>query len=898
MVKSKLFFAAAVVIALCSCTSGGPVQNKAAVRTPEPGAAAVQAPEPARFFSGGGGRGTSITILPLTAQGLPKEQSYLPDTVQGELMADFTKYSAISVFDRINLEKNYAELLSGYYDDNSRAGLDLGHLPPTDYFLNGSITKTATGYALQIQVSRPADNMKTAASYSGTCTFSELDSLAGVRRAARKLLEGLGVALTGQAQAELDGPATEQAVSAQIALSRGIAAMRNGTVVEALSYFIQSAGIDPGLAEAASRMDIVRADISSGNIGKDTRNEIAWRRRWVERLEECDNYVANYIKNTPLPTYLVYSTDLEKGEIDWDRETLALSFRMALYPDKNWPVPLRGVMDAVYAGLAATGRASTWKLNWPVRAISGGSSPIRAEVNREYLVAVELLNEQGRVIGTQSVPLLAGWRTNFTGPDAPRESNEAVGIDTFHVPGTTFARSTQTVKTVTFPNVAADSITDRFSIRIVRLNGRSVETAAPANGVSIMTEAAYGPMLEQQLNMIFVPGGSFLMGDPPEQGLSEQQRRRGREQYEQSQHKETVAPFYVGKYEVTAGEFRAFLTARGEKTDRVEGSDHYPTYAPSWFDAVRYCNWLSERTGRKPAYTIVRNDPHAYASRDDVAWNPDADGYRLPTEAEWEYACRAGTTTAYSFGDSITPAQARYSGDHRTSPLPVGSFAPNSFGLYDMHGNVSEWCWDYSDRLNSYEFRRAVRGGYYSDSAEYLRSAYRNWEDPRRGSGFRVVRTSKDLIQSTKTAAQEEVLAERRRTEDRLRQGVYEVGETGPAGGLVFYDEGSYSQGWRFLEAAPASAEFVANSYLEAARKCAALTVNGLGKWQLPNQDELKLMYANIGQGGANGFSGDWYWSASGLSFSLVVRFSGGYEERTLPPLGFVEARVRAVRAF
>ena len=99
--------------------------------------------------------------------------------------------------------------------------------------------------------------------------------MTGVRRASRKLLEDLGVTLTGQAKAELDGPATEQAAGAQLALSKGIEAMRKGTVVEALSYFIQSSNIDPDLAEAASRVNIVSADISSGNrgnIGEDTRN--------------------------------------------------------------------------------------------------------------------------------------------------------------------------------------------------------------------------------------------------------------------------------------------------------------------------------------------------------------------------------------------------------------------------------------------------------------------------------------------------------------------------------------------------------------------------------------------------------------------------------------------------
>ena len=875
--KSFPFLWAAVVLtAWCSCASGsgGHVQSEALVQTPEP----------VRDLSGGDSqkKSESITILPLTARGLPDGQSYLPGTVQGELIADFSKYSDISVFDRINLENNYAELLSGYYDDDSQAGLDLGHLPPTDYFLNGSITKTSAGYALQIQVSKTIDKMM-AASYSGTCTFEELDSLTGVRRASRKLLEDLGVTLTGQAKAELDGPATEQAAGAQIALSKGIEAMRKGTVVEALSYFTQSSNIDPDLAEAVSRVNIVRADISSGNIGEDTRNEISWRRAWVARLGECDNYVADYIKNTPLSTYLVYSTDLEKGAIDWERETRALSFRMALYPDKNWAAPLRGVMNAVYAGLAATGRADACGIPWPRRAISGEPSPIRAETTREYLVAVELVNEQGQVIGTQSVSLKAGWKTGFTGPHAPLLAREGLSISTASHESHATAVSTQTARTVTFPYVDANKITDRLSIRIARLNGRSVETTARANGVSIMTEAAYAPVFERQLNMISVPGGRFMMG--------------GLDRNEQPRHLETVAPFYLGKYEVTAGEYRAFLTITGQRNGNEEEvlreagrrgvvlgeSDDMPADNVDWFDAVMYCNWLSEMTGRKPAYTINRNDRRS-GSPEDVTWDPSSDGYRLPTEAEWEYACRAGTTTAYSFGDTISPSQARYTWNSNNTvhfPVPVGSFAPNPWGLYDMHGNAAEWCWNYDVRLG--ELRRAVRGGDYRLYDEYLRSAFRSWEPPNdsgRGKGFRVA-------------------AEQRRTEEQPKQGIYAIGGTGPAGGLVFYDKGSVSGGWRYLEAAPASTDFEAE-YYEAARKCKALTVNGIGKWRLPKKDELNLMYTNLKQKNLGGFSGDSYWSSSGFLlpflYSWVVRFSDGYDGSIRSRLS--TARARAIRAF
>jgi formylglycine-generating enzyme required for sulfatase activity len=134
-------------------------------------------------------------------------------------------------------------------------------------------------------------------------------------------------------------------------------------------------------------------------------------------------------------------------------------------------------------------------------------------------------------------------------------------------------------------------------------------------------------------------------------------------------------------------------------------------------------------TGRKAAYTI---------NREEVALNQDANGYRLPTEAEWEYACRAGTATVYSFGNSISVSQANYddkSKNTKQGKMPVGSYAPNPFGLYDMHGNVWEWCWDYRNG------QRAVRGGGYLSWGEYLRSAFRNWSNPKLAGaddGFRV----------------------------------------------------------------------------------------------------------------------------------------------------------------
>jgi formylglycine-generating enzyme required for sulfatase activity len=141
-------------------------------------------------------------------------------------------------------------------------------------------------------------------------------------------------------------------------------------------------------------------------------------------------------------------------------------------------------------------------------------------------------------------------------------------------------------------------------------------------------------------------------------------------------------PILMGATEVTAGQFRKF------RTSSVNEPDEFPASGVMWDDAVAFCNWLSERENRKPCYRQEGNQ-----------WVPlpTGDGYRLPTEAEWEFSCRAGTTTKFSFGEDESQLQdyAWYGLNSGGKSQPVGTRLPNSFGLYDMHGNLNEWCQDF-----------------------------------------------------------------------------------------------------------------------------------------------------------------------------------------------------------
>jgi formylglycine-generating enzyme required for sulfatase activity len=239
-----------------------------------------------------------------------------------------------------------------------------------------------------------------------------------------------------------------------------------------------------------------------------------------------------------------------------------------------------------------------------------------------------------------------------------------------------------------------------------------------------------------------IDGGTFLMGSSSSES--------GREDWEGPQHQVTVSAFYMGKYEVTQAEYESVM---GANPSRFTGSN-LPVEQVTWYDAVEYCNRLSQRDGLTPAYQI---------SRTNVTCNWNANGYRLPTEAEWEYACRAGTTTPFNTGNNITTNQANYDGNYpyngnpagtyRERTTTVGSFAPNAWGLYDMHGNVWEWCWDWYGSYSSGAQTnprgpvsgsgRVLRGGGWSSSGQCLRSAYRSDSIPSYGDlnlGFRLVR--------------------------------------------------------------------------------------------------------------------------------------------------------------
>jgi sulfatase modifying factor 1 len=281
--------------------------------------------------------------------------------------------------------------------------------------------------------------------------------------------------------------------------------------------------------------------------------------------------------------------------------------------------------------------------------------------------------------------------------------------------------------------------------------------------------------LFEPANFVLIRGGEFTMGSPEGEagraGVIAYWAKKGIA-YSETQHKVRLSSFSMSKYAVTVGEFRKFVEATGYRTDaekggyslivsngelkaedgvnwrdgvsgsvRPQSEENHPVVHVSWNDAVAYCEWLSKQTGKK---------------------------FRLPTEAEREYACRAGTLTPFNTGRNLTTDQANYDGNYpynnnpkgvyRQNTVAVNSFASNAWGLYNMHGNVWEWCSDWfwgtyyeeckakgtvinpaGPVIGSY---RVIRGGGWDTYSDLCRSAHRSSlapDDRSHGVGFRLV---------------------------------------------------------------------------------------------------------------------------------------------------------------
>jgi formylglycine-generating enzyme required for sulfatase activity len=257
----------------------------------------------------------------------------------------------------------------------------------------------------------------------------------------------------------------------------------------------------------------------------------------------------------------------------------------------------------------------------------------------------------------------------------------------------------------------------------VKLDDRGNIIAKPPSTAQVYKENLTNTL---DLTMVKIPAGSFIMGSSSRENESESRER--------PQHRVKIKEFYMGQTEITQAQYQAIM---GENLSTFKG-DNRPIENVTWQQAKVFCRKLSLKTGKT---------------------------YTLPSESQWEYACRAGTTTPFSFGATITTEVANYESEYAYANAPKGTyrrettevdkFPPNAFGLYDMHGNVSEWCEDtwsknYQNALvdgkartkGKYPSKRVFRSGSWYDNPGSCRSAFRYaWvtDDVSSTIGFRVI---------------------------------------------------------------------------------------------------------------------------------------------------------------
>jgi len=766
----------------------------------------AQAQQTNQYFTGDGGKGIRLAVLEPTGKGFSENDKWMLSLVQGSISGDFNKFSGITIIDRQNFEKilgEWEESMSGNYSDADRA--KIGNLTNASHILTGNINKTASSFIIEFYVTDVQSGERKASYSPKPVSLLALENLSAVKEASADLLTQLGVKLTDAAITQLKKVENAAKIQAETALAHGIRAQKQGTEVAALSYFFQAAALDPSLAEAVNRSSVMSKDVSSGNIGENTRNDIAWRKAWVARLEEAERSIDNINKTVSMPYTLYYSDEIIQGDVNYNDETVTLSIKTTLNGSnsiKIWALSVERALQAVYNGLWATKRTKEWGLDrWPRRCVTD-LNPFEKQ-SRNFTIVAELVNSRNMVIGSQEFRVGGYWTYNA---HTDLDGRMSVILGVHDLDDNLYRYDGR--KDVKFTNVKTNDITDNLTIRFASVNGEAAETAAQKgilqikamrksefdannqyaftygeikkyegtggnivipntildNPVTAIGENAFhskllltsviipnsvtsigslaffqagnnlisitigknvtlsnnafgsnsgfakiyqdngskagtyiyngktwvsGEMAEKTkvietlIDMVSVQGGRFIMGCTKEQG-------NDCENNEKPEHQVTVKNFQIGKHEVTQKLWKLVM----DGNPSTFKGDNLPVENVSWDDIQSFISKLNTITGKK---------------------------YRLPTEAEWEYAARGGNKSKgykYSGSNNIgdvgwyiansgdkpvdgeiditTDKEAlkrEESNNHKTRP--VGTKRPNELGIYDMSGNVLEWVNDW-----------------------------------------------------------------------------------------------------------------------------------------------------------------------------------------------------------
>jgi TolB-like protein len=390
------------------------------------------------YYSGDGGKGLSIAVLAPEAGNLDTTEAYIPALVQGVLVSNLSKFSAMQVMDRQNLEKVIAEGESGVYANESDF-VQLGTAANVQYILNGAIQKTGAGFLLQLKVSEASTGMSKA-SHNHTYQMAELDDFSAINKAADDLFPQLGVNLTDAGRDILLAAATPSYAAAETALARGVTAQQSGSTVAALVNFYEAARFDPSLLEAASRSSVLSKNITSGNLGQNVRNEIQRYDAWKKVVDDAIDFFNGH-------PYLdvVYNTTPQQGNINFNRRTVDVNFNAWFSPNTGFDA-----LKNILGGLRKADRDQSWNIDISPLLLS--VSPSGGQRNYYLEVEAELLNDAGQTIGKLKKRLEAWWESGNWGNLGSLRRIHAGSFE------------------LSFNDIAADAISENMTIKFTTIS--------------------------------------------------------------------------------------------------------------------------------------------------------------------------------------------------------------------------------------------------------------------------------------------------------------------------------------------------------------------------------------------------------------------------------------------
>jgi len=458
------------------------------------------------YFKGDGGKNTSIAILQPTSKSVAKNEEWLLTFIQGTITGDFNRYSAMKVIDRQNLEKiieNQNTAASGYFSDTDF--ISIGNLTNAQYILVGSIEKLANNmYTFELSISDAAKGERKASFSPVTCGFSELQSLSIVKKAMEDLLTQMGIELTPSGRQNLH-TVQRNTIEAETALSKGIVAGRNGTVVEAMSYYYNAVSFDSSLGEASSRLSIITSEISSGNIGANVRNDIQRRNEWKKILDEAEVFFKAH-----LPFEIIYDPNLKQGRIDYQRETVDMSCFLEARPTDGFKV-----LETIRKGLIETEKMEEWGFSlWPLHRSDMfvpytdvySNYPDHVVAHLELSIVAGLYNEQSKQLSTSGLdirnyigfyavdrsmqrPLPKGYLGNRYSQTHDSNIVDTNRFSFFTGTDIDLRRVVQSrIASINFRNVNANDITDNLVVKIISVNGIDAETAGATGYIRIASK--------------------------------------------------------------------------------------------------------------------------------------------------------------------------------------------------------------------------------------------------------------------------------------------------------------------------------------------------------------------------------------------------------------------------